>query len=311
MKILVTGGEGNIGWYVVRALKRIHPEAEVIGTSRKQVDLTDHHATREYFTSVKPDYVVHAAAKTYNAEIYKKQPYDVFAEDVSMLMNVISGCVDAGTKKIVYLSSATVYEGVKEVPFREEQTDASAPPTSPIGLAKLAGERSLAWAAQQHDIDFTIWRMFNVVSPREPHDKPGAHVYVDFYRQLFVEKVQELPIFGNGGQERCFTWVEDIAETVAAYLTDERSSKQIFNVGGNEPCTLLQLRDLLLTAGKKRRLLAPDYDPPTKLGGPFFGVEAQRRIPSLEKAETILGWKPATGLRECFEKFVDAKQSSL
>jgi nucleoside-diphosphate-sugar epimerase len=160
-------------------------------------------------------------------------------------------------------------------------------------------------------MDFTIWRLFNVVSPREPHDKPGAHVYVDFYRQLFVEKVPELPIFGNGAQERCFTWVEDIAEAVATHLTDERSSKQIVNLGGNEPCTLLQLRDLMLAIGKERNLLAADYDPPVKTNGSFFGVEAQRRIPSLKKAETLLEWKPATGLRRCFEKFIDTKQSSV
>ncbi len=309
MKILVTGAEGNIGWYIVQSLKQIHPDAEVIGTSRKEVDLIDNHATREYLKSIKPDYVIHTAAKTYNAEIYKKQPYDVFTEDVAMMMNVIDGCIDAGTKKIVYLSSATIYEGVKEVPFREEQTEISPAPTSPIGLSKLAGERGLAWAAQQHGIDFTVWRLFNAVSPREPHDKAGAHVYVDFYRQLFVEKVSELPIFGNGNQERCFTWVGDITDAIAKYLMDERSSKQIINLGGSEPSTLFQLRELMLDIGKQRGLLAADYDPPAKTGGQFFGVEAQRRVPSLEKAEALLGWKPATGFRECFEKFIDAKQA--
>lgn len=309
MKILVTGAQGNIGWYIVESLKRFHPEAEIVGTSHGEINLTDNRATRELLKRVKPDYVIHTAAKTYNAEIYKNQPYDVFTEDVAMVMNVIDGCIDAGVKKIVYLSSATVYEGVKEVPFREEQTESSAAPSSPTGLAKLAGERGIVWAAKQHGIDFTIWRLFNAVSPREPHDKAGAHVYVDFYRQLLVEKVAELPIFGNGNQERCFTWVEDIADAVAKYLTEEKTSKQIINLGGNEPCTLFQLRDLLLEIGKQKGLLAADYDPPIKIGGQFFGVEAQRRVPSLEKAEQLLGWKPATGFRECFNKFVTAKQS--
>lgn len=309
MKILVTGAQGNIGWFIVESLKKFHPEAEIIGTTRKEVDLIDNHATREFLKNAKPDYVIHTAAKTYNVEIYKKQPYDVFTEDVAMLMNVIDGCIDAGAKKIVYLSSATIYEGVKDVPFREESVDESAPPTSPIGLSKLAGERALAWMSQQHGIDFTTWRLFNAVSPREPHDKPGAHVYVEFYRQLFIEKVSELPIFGNGNQERCFTWVEDIAEAVAKYLAEDKTSKQIINLGGNEPCTLFQLRDLFLEIGKAKGLLAADYNPPVKTGGQFFGVEAQRRIPSLEKAETLLGWKPTTGFRECFEKFVTAKQS--
>lgn len=309
MKILVTGAQGNIGWFIVESLKKFHPEAEIIGTTRKEVDLIDNHATREFLKNAKPDYVIHTAAKTYNVEIYKKQPYDVFTEDVAMLMNVIDGCIDAGTKKIVYLSSATIYEGVKDVPFREESVDESAPPTSPIGLSKLAGERALAWMSQQHGIDFTTWRLFNAVSPREPHDKPGAHVYVEFYRQLFIEKVSELPIFGNGNQERCFTWVEDISEAVATFLLDERTSRQTFNIGGNEPRTLLELREAMLAIGKKNTLLSHDYNPPAKLGGTFAGVEAQRRIPSLTKAETALGWKPKTGFQECFEKYIAAKQA--
>lgn len=309
MNILVTGAEGNIGWYMVRDLKRIHPEAEVIGTTRKETDLTDRNATVEFLIRTKPDYVIHTAAKTYNADLFKNQPYDVFAEDASMILNVIDGCVKAGVKKIVYLSSATVYEGVKEVPFKEHMVEISAPPTSPIGLSKLVGERALDWASKQHGIDFTIWRLFNVVSPREPHDKRGAHVYVEFFRQLFVEKTSELTIFGNGNQERCFTWVEDVSDAVSAYLTDDRTSKQTLNIGGNEPCSLLQLEELMLVIGKEQGQLAADYIPTVKTGGTFFGVDAERRFPSLEKIDALLSWKPRTGLRACFEKYIAAKQS--
>ncbi|KAA0205808.1 NAD(P)-dependent oxidoreductase [Candidatus Uhrbacteria bacterium] len=307
MNILVTGANGNIGWYVVEALKRAHPDATITAATRADADLIDNRATREFLKRVKPEYVVHAAAKTYNADVFRDHPYDVFTEDVAMCMNVIDGCIDAGVKKIVLLSSATVYEGATNAPFSEEQTETSPPPKSPIGLSKLANERGIAFASAQHGIDFTIWRLFNVVSPREPHDKPGAHVYVDFYRQLFVEKVSELPIFGNGNQERCFTWVEDAADAIAKYLTDERTSKQTINLGGNEPCTLFQLRETLLDIGKERGLLAADYDPPAKTGGRFFGVEAQRRVPALGKAESLLGWKPKTHFRACMEKFIEGK----
>jgi nucleoside-diphosphate-sugar epimerase len=307
MKILVTGASGNIGWYVVESLKRAYPAAEIIAATRTDADLIDNHATRELLKRVKPEYVVHAAAKTYNAEVFRNRPYDVFTEDVAMCMNVLDGCIDAGVKKIVLLSSATVYEGATEAPFREEQTETSPPPISPIGLSKLANERGIMFASKQHDIDFTVWRLFNVVSPREPHDKPGAHVYVDFYRQLFIERVPELPIFGNGNQERCFTWVEDVADAIAEYLTDERTSKQTLNIGGNDPLSLIQLRELLLSIGKARDLLPTDYNPPATVGGQFSGVDSQRRIPSLERVETLLGWKPRTDAQTCMEKFIEGK----
>jgi nucleoside-diphosphate-sugar epimerase len=307
MKILVTGARGNIGWYVVEALKRTHPNAEVIAMTRYDVDLTDRNTTRAFFSKTKPDIVVHAAAKAYNAEVFRNHPYDVFAQDSTMCLNVLDECIDAGTKKLVFLSSATVYEGAADVPFKEEQTESSPPPTSPIGLSKIANERAIAFASTQHGIDFTIWRLFNVVSPREPHGKTGAHVYVDFYRQLFIEKVVELPIFGNGNQERCFTWVEDVADAIATYLTDDRTSKQTLNLGGNDPLSLIQLQELLLSIGKARDLLPADYDPPATTGGQFSGVDSQRRIPSLERVETLLGWKPRTDAQTCMEKFIDGK----
>lgn len=308
MKILVTGSEGNIGWYIVRSLKNAHPDANIVGVRHTETDLTNNSDTKNLLIREKPDYVIHAAAMSYNIKDLINRQYDIFSNDNAMFMNVIDGCIDAGTKKIIYLSSSTVYENVVGSPFREEQTETSPAPISSIGLSKFTGERALSFVKNQSGIDFTIWRLFNVVSPREDHSKPGAHVYVDFYRKLFVERVPIFEIFGDGKQVRNFTWVEDVADTITKHLKDPATSGQAFNLGGEESRSLLELKKLMLKIGKEKQILPENYDPEIKTGETFSGTDVQKRIPCLEKIKNILNWKNPTGFESCIERFVTEKQ---
>ncbi|MFA5935782.1 MAG: NAD-dependent epimerase/dehydratase family protein [Patescibacteria group bacterium] len=312
-RILITGSEGNIGAYITESVRRLFPNAEIVRVSRKPNtngevrvgDLLDPSFVKTLFD--KPiDIVIHAAAPIYNATVYKENPYGVFHDDVQCFSNILENC-KTNVKKIIYLSSATVYESVEELPFREESTDNAAAPRSPYGFAKFVNERALKAFSEQHGVDYTIWRLFNIVSPREDHSKPGAHVYVDFYRKLFVERVPVLDIFGDGKQVRSFTWVGDVADTIAQYLEDERTSKQTINLAGEEPHSLIELKDVLLKIGKEKNLLPAEYNPDVKTGEAFFGVEAPKRIPSLEKLNA-LGWNGATSFESCFETFVTDKQ---
>ncbi|MFH1077812.1 MAG: NAD-dependent epimerase/dehydratase family protein [Patescibacteria group bacterium] len=318
-RILITGSEGNIGTYITEAVRRLLPDAEIVRVDRTRRvdadaglhagDLLDPTFVRTLFE--KPvDVVIHAAAPPYNATTYRENPYGVFRDDVRLFSNVLENCT-RDVKKVVYLSSAMVYEGVEELPFREDATDMSPAPRSPYGLAKYVNERALKFLHAQHGTDYTIWRMFNVVSPREDHSKPGAHVYVDFYRKLFVERVPVLDIFGDGTQVRSFTWVGDVADTIVRHLDDGRTSGQTINLAGNEPHSLLDLKDAFLDIGMATGLLPADYHPDVKTGETFFGVEAPKRIPSLEKLTTLVAGGCATDFRTCFERFILGKNPTV
>jgi UDP-glucose 4-epimerase len=315
-RILITGSEGNVGAYITDAVRRAFPSAEIVRVDRARRtdsdeglhtgDLLDSTFVRSLFE--KPiDIVIHAAAPTYNATVYKENPYGVFRDDIRIFSNILENCT-RDVKKIVYLSSAMVYESVEDIPFNEESTDTAAAPRSPYGLAKYVNERALKLFNAQHGVDYTVWRMFNVVSPREDHSRPGAHVYVDFYRKLFVERVPVLDIFGDGAQVRSFTWVGDVADIIARYLQDARTSKQTINLAGDEPRSLLDLKDMLLKIGKDTGTLPADYRPDVKTGESFFGVESQKRIPSLEKLKE-LGWDGTTSFEDCFRRFVSDKNA--
>jgi UDP-glucose 4-epimerase len=318
--ILVTGSEGNIGPSVVASLHRHIPDAEIIRVSRRPItnlsahetafvgDLCDAAFAARLFREQPITHVVHAAAPTYNAETATREPFAIFRVDASAFLHILSANRERRAK-IIYLSSSTVYESSTEVPFAESLTDRIALPTSPVGLAKCFGERALKLSAQEIGHDFTIWRLFNVVSPREDHAKPGAHVYVEFYRQLFVERVPAISIMGDGHQTRSFTWVDDVAEMIARFLDDARTSGETFNLAGEEPKTLIELEETLLDIGHRTGILPTDYRPETTFGKPFSGVDSPKRIPDLNKLHRVLDGKCPTDFRACMEKFVAEKQS--
>ncbi|MDP3740713.1 MAG: NAD(P)-dependent oxidoreductase [bacterium] len=311
--ILVTGSEGNIGTYIVRRFSEKYPEAKIIRVGRKPRPAENYYAgdlrradfVDKIFAQHQIDYVIHTAAETYDAAIYKSSPYDIFAGDVLSLLNVLNA--SRRSKKFVFLSSASVYEGSSQVPFKEELTSKIGFPTSPVGQSKFCGERAVTAFSKQYGVPYTIWRAFNVVSPLEPHLGSGGHVFVDFYRKLFVQQVKEIEIAGSGRQIRCFTWVEDLAWGVADFLHDNRTDNQVFNLGSTQETALADLVELLVSLGKKNNLLPKDYKPKIITGGEFHGVDSKTRIPDTSKAREILQWQSQTDVRNCFEKFIKAK----
>lgn len=319
--LLITGSRGNIGASLVAEAQRQHPDWQLIEVRHRHTpdepevagtvwtgDLRDDGFVRRLIEGTRPTHIIHAAAPTYNAQDAAKRPFETFADDVAASLPLIRHW-NTGTT-FIYLSSATVYERCSTGPFVETMTDDCPAPVSPVGKAKAVVEAAMKARAKEQNAPYTIWRLFNIVSPREPHDRPGAHVFVDFFRTLFVEHAPTLQIFGSGAQARCFTWVEDAAEAILRFADDARSVNETFNLGGNEPITLLQLKDLFLELGKKNGWLPADYMPDVQTGGAVAAIHAVDRLPSLAHVKKILDWTPTTDVRTCFELFLNEKQKT-
>jgi nucleoside-diphosphate-sugar epimerase len=316
--VLITGSEGNLGPYMVRRLRESRPDWNVLrikhrkGTcafdsknDRYEGDLRDPVLLERVFSEHRVDHVVHAASPSYNHAGYRTHPFQVLENDSASLLNVLrhSGSV----RKMVYLSSALLYEHADRSPLEEEDADRMPAPTSSYGAAKRFGERAVRAFGLEYGIDFTIWRPFNIVSPLEPHDGEGRHVFVDFYRRLVIEQVPEFSILGSGNQVRCFIWVEDAARCIVDHLESSQSNGETFNLARDEPLTLLQLRSLLLELGREAGVVPQRYDPPTVRRGEFSGIESEIRIPSVAKLKAVLGWESTTTVRDCFRQFICEK----
>ena len=201
--ILITGSEGNIGTYLVQSIRLKYPEARIIRVGLKEGgeeflpednlylgDLRDNKFVDKIFAENKIDYVIHAAARLYGVAGFNSDVYGILSNDIKCLLNVLDHAKDV--KKFVYTSSSMVYESSEKVPFTEELTEEIMPPKSSYGLTKFFGEKAVKFFNQQHGLNYTIWRPFNVVSPLESHERESGHVFVDFYRKIFVERAPKI-----------------------------------------------------------------------------------------------------------------------
>jgi UDP-glucose 4-epimerase len=205
-------------------------------------------------------------------------------------------------QKVVYISSSMVYERCESVPSYEEEVDEQRVPYTDYGLSKLVGERLCRAFKQQYGLDYTIWRPFNIITPlEEAEGEQGiAHVFADFIERLLVERRNPMPIFGDGEQIRCFTWIDDVASAIAAYLDDPRTSGESFNLGNPQPVTMKMLAQKIFNMGQRRGFDIPGERLEFE-HMPIYGDDVRIRVPAIEKAQSVLGWQPTISLDEALD----------
>lgn len=317
--VLVTGSEGNVGTYLVAALSRRHPNWRILRvaraaphsaffdeeTQRYSGNLADPAFIECILQRESIDIVIHAASTSYSHGGYHANAFGVVDNDCQMTLNLLRHADSFG--KIIYLSSALAYERADAQELMEDLTESIPSPVSSYGVAKYFGEQAVRLAHLKTGVPYTIWRPFNIVSPLEPTEGEGRHVFVDFFRRLYVERTEQFHVFGSGRQVRCFIWVEEAADCIVQAIGMPSTDNQIINLARREPITLIGLKDLLLELGREIGEIPEEYNPPVVAAGEFAGVEMVLRIPSTEKLERLTGWRSTITVRECMARFVNDK----
>ena len=173
-------------------------------------------------------------------------------------------------------------------------------PESPYGIAKLSAELYMAYYGRVHGLDTVALRYANVYGPRQnPHGEAGVVA-------IFCDRIlngQALTVFGEGKLTRDYVYVGDVARANLAAAERPlppvgRLDTRGFNIGTGVETTVEQLARVLMEAGGTEVPLEPK---PSRPG------EQQRSAVKIDKAASVLGWKPEvdirTGLRQTFEFF--------
>jgi UDP-glucose 4-epimerase len=150
-------------------------------------------------------------------------------------MNLINASVNYGAECFVFTSSIAVY-GAGQVPMREDMLPQ---PEDPYGIAKYAVELDLQSAHEMFGLDFIIFRPHNVYGEYQNIGDRYRNVVGIFMNQILQGK--PMTIFGDGNQQRAFTYIRDIAPLVAEAPLVKRARNRIFNIGANQPHTVNKL----------------------------------------------------------------------
>lgn len=150
MRILVTGASGQLGYDVERELER--RGIEHLGTSSRELDITDREAVERLMQSYRPDAVIHCAAYT-KVDLAEDEPERCWAVNADGTRNMAAACREIGAK-LLYISTDYVFPGTGEQ-FR--RTDDPVSPVNTYGRSKLAGELAVQSLLEKYFIVRISW----------------------------------------------------------------------------------------------------------------------------------------------------------
>ena len=200
-------------------------------------------------------------------------------------LNLLELCREYGIEKFVLASTSSLYAGQK-TPFREELSVNT--PISPYAVSKKAAEAMTYTYHYLHGLDVTVLRYFTVYGPAS---RPDMAVFR--FIKLMLEG-KSLIIFGDGQQERDFTYVDDIARGTIDAL--KPLGYQIINLGNNQPCKLIDMvRFIEKYTGKKAIIKYEKQD----------RADMEKTWADIKKAKEFLGWGPKIDLETGIKKTVE------
>ena len=293
--VLITGVAGLIGSRFADWLIENHPELNVVGIDDLsggyienvhpfvkfyQMDLQDVRI-REVFEEHKPTYVYHLAA--YAAEGLSPfiRTYN-YKNNLVSTANVINECIRHDVKRLVFTSTMAVYGHGDGGIFDETQTPK---PIDPYGVAKYGCEMDIQIAGEQHGLDWCIIRPHNVYGNKQNiWDKYRNVLGIWMYQHLNGDP---MTIFGDGSQERAFSYIDDSLEPLWRAAIYPEASKQIINLGGIEGISIKDASDVLLDVVG---------------GGKVIHLEKRHEVhvavPTYQKSIDVLGFEYKTNLHD-------------
>ena len=175
--------------------------------------------------------------------------------------------------------------GNQQTPFKENMP---AKPEDPYGIAKVASEDTLKLLSEVHGMNFNIAVPHNIVGPNQKYDDPFRNVM-----SIFINRnLQGEPsiIYGDGMQQRCFSYIDDVIFCLEKLALDVNINKEIINIGPDEETTtVLELSKLVANE--------TGYN-----GQPIFVKDRPKEVKfascSSDKARKLLGYETKTSLKD-------------
>lgn len=296
--ILVTGGAGFIGSYVVEELCRLGAAkvrvldnmvrgsranlASVAGSRAVELiegDMRDRALLARCVAG--SDYVFHMAALRINA--CAADPREGFEVMLRATFDLAELCVEHRVRRVIYSSSASVYGLSPRFP-----TDEACNPYDNrtfYGAAKLWGEQLFRSYQDRYGLEHVALRYFNVYGPRM--DRAGRYTEVMIKWLDCVRDGRSPVIFGDGSTTVDLVFVRDVARANAAALTGDVTN-EVFNIGSGRETSLAELLAALLAVNGSR--LQPAYQAADTVN------PVARRLASIDKARALLGFTPEVDL---------------
>ncbi len=251
-------------------------------------DILDAENLGNLFNKLKPDKIVHLAAKA-GVRPSLEDPAGYQRVNVEGLTNILQSARIAGVNQLVLASSSSVYGANTKVPFSEE--DPVNLPISPYAASKRAGELVAGVFHHLYGMHIACLRFFTVYGPRQRPDMAISK----FCRRAM--KGEPIEIFGDGATQRDYTYIEDIIDGVTAVLDRVGGlGFEIINLGNSKTVSLSYLVETIY----KTLELEPNL-----IHQPMQPGDVEITYADVSKAASLLGYRPRTSIEEGLKKYAE------
>lgn len=297
-KILVTGGNGFLGKYVVKRLKKHGVLSENIKIpSSKEYDLRKREDAARAVKNM--DVVIHLAANVGGIGYNLENPGSLFYDNLTMGVHMMEEARLANIKKFVAIGTVCAYPKFTPIPFREEDLWNGYPEetNAPYGLAKKMLLVQAQAYRRQYDFNAIFLLPVNLYGPYDDFSLKSSHVIPALIRKFVEAKeknLTEVIIWGTGKPTREFLYVDDAAEGIVLALEKYNDADPV-NLGSSVEITIEDLAktisDIVGYSGKMLfDIQRPDGQPRRKL--------------DVSKAYEKFGFKSTTSFQKGLEKTI-------
>jgi UDP-glucose 4-epimerase len=242
--VVVTGGGGFIGSHLAEALLAQGRRVRVVDnfSTGRRANVPAAAELLEGDVNVVAASAVRGASTVYHLAALASVPRSVQLPLASHrataqgTLAVLAAAEAAGVRRLVFASSSSVYGDTPTLPKHEGMAPR---PLSPYAAAKLAGECYARSWAERGALETVSLRFFNVYGPRQDPDSPYAAVIPIFLKRL--REGRPMPVNGDGGQTRDFTFVADVVDALLRAGSVAGLSGRIYNTAGGRPVSVLDL----------------------------------------------------------------------
>lgn len=245
-RLLITGAKGMLGQAIKRIVKDF-PE-NCIYEVDLPIDLRNQQQAIWIFNSIKPDYVIHTAAKVGGIKANSDYLGDFYTDNIRININVLDAAKNCGVKKVLSLLSTCIYPDKVNYPLTEEQIHNGAPHISNYAYAyakRMLDVQSQAYR-DQFGCNFITAVPNNLFGKNDNFDLNNSHVIPAIIRKIYEAKINntDAVMWGDGAPLREFTYVDDLAE-ILLFLLDEYDEREPINVGNTGECSIKNIAEII------------------------------------------------------------------
>ena len=248
-KIFVAGHKGMVGSAILRKLKDLNYK-NIYFQSKKQLNLIDQKKVSNYFSKIKPDAVILAAAKVGGIKANNEKRAEFIFENLSIQNNVINASYENGVKNLIFLGSSCIYPRNCKQPMNEkyllsgkleETNDAYA-------IAKIAGIYMCENYSKSYNLNYKCLMPPNMYGPGDNYNLRNSHFFSALLRKIHIAKTKNkknIVLWGSGNAKRELMFVDDFADSVIFFM-GKKIKEPFLNIGTGKSYSIKWFAEFLM-----------------------------------------------------------------